>query len=183
MKKSLGAKIIVSATHVWAIGTYDSEDKPNMMTAAWGGVCCSQPPCVAVSLRKATYSYGNIVTRKAFTVNVPSADYLKQTDYVGIYSGKKWINFHFPNLPPSGAIPSMLHTSRNFLSSLNASCSTRLRSASTPSLSVKSWMLKLKNRCSEQTDSLTLKRLSLFSTALRIALITRSENILEKRIR
>jgi flavin reductase (DIM6/NTAB) family NADH-FMN oxidoreductase RutF len=88
MKKSLGAKIIVSATHVWVIGTYDSEGKPNMMTAAWGGVCCSQPPCVAVSLRKATYTYGSIVKRKAFTVNVPSADYVKQTDYVGIYSGK-----------------------------------------------------------------------------------------------
>ncbi len=100
MKRSLGAKIIVSATHVWVIGTYDSEDKPNMMTAAWGGVCCSQPPCVAVSLRKATYSYGNIVTRKAFTVNVPSADYLKQTDYVGIYSGKKVDKFSFSKLTP-----------------------------------------------------------------------------------
>jgi len=88
MKKSLGAKIIVAATHVWVIGTYDKEGKPNMMTAAWGGVCCSQPPCVAVSLRKATYTYGNITERKAFTVNVPSADYVKQTDYVGIYSGR-----------------------------------------------------------------------------------------------
>src|SRR4030042_3558357 len=88
MKKSLGAKIIVGATQVWVVGTFDSQGKPNVMTAAWGGVCCSQPPCVAVSLRKATYSYGNIVNRKAFTVNVPSADYLKQTDYVGIYSGR-----------------------------------------------------------------------------------------------
>jgi len=87
MKRSLGAKIIVSATHVWVIGTYDNEGKPNMMTAAWGGVCCSQPPCVAVSLRKATYTYGNLKERKAFTVNVPSADYVKQTDYIGIYSG------------------------------------------------------------------------------------------------
>ena len=61
MKKSLGAKISVRATHVWVVGTYDSGGKPNMMTAAWGGVCCSQPPCVAVSLRKATYTYGSIV--------------------------------------------------------------------------------------------------------------------------
>jgi len=100
MKKSLGARISVCATHVWVVGTYDNEDKPNIMTAAWGGVCCSQPPCVAVSLRKATYTYGNIEKRKAFTVNVPSADYVKQTDYVGIYSGRSTDKFSGAKLTP-----------------------------------------------------------------------------------
>ena len=100
MKKSLGAKIIVSATHVWVIGTYDNEGKPNMMTAAWGGVCCSQPPCVAVSLRKATYTYGNIKERKAFTVNVASADYVRETDYVGIYSGRSTDKYSDTKLTP-----------------------------------------------------------------------------------
>jgi flavin reductase (DIM6/NTAB) family NADH-FMN oxidoreductase RutF len=100
MKKSLGAKIIVCATHVWVVGTYDKEGKPNIMTAAWGGVCCSQPPCVAISLRKATYTYGSIVNRKAFTINIPSQDYLKQTDYVGIYSGKSTNKFSDAKLTP-----------------------------------------------------------------------------------
>jgi flavin reductase (DIM6/NTAB) family NADH-FMN oxidoreductase RutF len=100
MKKSLGAKISVGATHVWVVGTYDSGGKPNMMTAAWGGVCCSEPPCVAVSLRKATYTYGNIEKRKAFTVNVPSADYVKQTDYVGIYTGRSEDKFSIVKLTP-----------------------------------------------------------------------------------
>ena len=61
MKKSLGAKTILYPTPVLVVGTYDLNGKPNVMTAAWGGICCSVPPCVAVSLRKATYSYGNIV--------------------------------------------------------------------------------------------------------------------------
>ena len=100
MKKSLGAEIVVSATHVWVIGTYDSEGKPNMMTVAWGGACCSQPPCVAVSLRKATYTYGSIVKRKAFTVNIPSADHVKQTDYVGIYSGRSTDKLFAAKLTP-----------------------------------------------------------------------------------
>lgn len=93
MKRSLGASTLVGATPVWVIGTFDSEGRPNIMTAAWGGVCCSDPPCVGVSLRKATYSYGSIVERKAFTVNIPSADHVKETDYVGIASGRnadKW---------------------------------------------------------------------------------------------
>ncbi len=93
MKRSLGAKIAVGATTVWVIGTYDKEGRPNLMTAAWGGVCCSVPPCVGVSLRKATYTHGNIRGRNAFTVSIPSADYVKETDYVGIVSGRdtdKW---------------------------------------------------------------------------------------------
>ncbi len=88
MKKSLGAKTLIYPIPVWVIGTYDKERKPNVMTIAWGGICCSSPPCVAISLRKATYSYGNIVERKAFTINVPSEKYIKEADYFGTVSGR-----------------------------------------------------------------------------------------------
>lgn len=88
MKKSLGAKIIVGATPVWIVGTYDAENKPNIMAAAWVGVCCSEPPCIAVALRKATYTYGNIQKRKAFTINVPPVQFVKEADYFGIASGR-----------------------------------------------------------------------------------------------
>ncbi len=54
MKKSLGAKTIVYPSPVFLVGTYDDSGNPNLMAAAWGGICCSVPPCVAVSLRKAT---------------------------------------------------------------------------------------------------------------------------------
>ena len=88
MKRSLGPKTILYPTPVLVVGTYDIGGKPNVMTAAWGGICCSAPPCVAVSLRKATYSYHNIVHRKAFTISVPSEHYVKDADYFGIVSGK-----------------------------------------------------------------------------------------------
>lgn len=88
MKKSLGAKTLIYPLPVWVIGTYDTEGKPNTATIAWGGICCSQPPCVAISLRKATYTYGNIVERKAFTVNVPSEMYIKEANYFGTVSGR-----------------------------------------------------------------------------------------------
>jgi flavin reductase (DIM6/NTAB) family NADH-FMN oxidoreductase RutF len=58
------------------------------MTAAWAGICCSAPPCVGVSLRKATYTYGNIMDRKAFTINVPSETQVNKADYFGISSGR-----------------------------------------------------------------------------------------------
>ncbi len=100
MKKSLGAKTILYPTPVIIVGTYDDEGKPNAMTVAWGGICCSVPPCVAVSLRKATYSHGNIVKRQAFTVSVPSERHVKEADYFGIASGRNEDKFAVTRLTP-----------------------------------------------------------------------------------
>ena len=100
MKKSLGTNTIACPTPVFVIGTYDHAGKPNVMTAAWAGICCSSPPCIAVSLRKATYSYGNIVERKAFTVNIPSDTYIAEADYFGIVSGKNTDKFMATGLTP-----------------------------------------------------------------------------------
>ena len=88
MKESLGAKTWAVPTPVWVVGTYDGNGRPNFMTAAWGGVCCSSPPCIYVSLREATYSHGNIVSRGAYTVSVPGEEYLREVDYMGVASGR-----------------------------------------------------------------------------------------------
>lgn len=88
MKRSIGAKTLAMPTPVWLVGSYDEQGKANIMTAAWGGICCSQPPCLTVSLRKATYSYAAIVARQAYTVSIPSVDQVAQADYAGIVSGR-----------------------------------------------------------------------------------------------
>ena len=93
MKKSFGALTLVYPTPVWVIGTYDKENKPNAATVAWGGVCSSQPPAVAVSLRKSRYTYDNIMERQAFTVNVPSVSQVAIADYCGIASGRNGDKF------------------------------------------------------------------------------------------
>ena len=100
MKKSLGAKALLYPTPVFVIGTYDKAGKPNAMTAAWGGICCSQPPSVAVSLRKATYTYGNILERKAFTISIPSEKHVKQADYFGLTTGRHVDKFAATGLTP-----------------------------------------------------------------------------------
>ena len=88
MKKSLGPRTLLHPTPVLAIGTYALDGQPNVMTASWAGICCSMPPCVAVSLRKATYSYGNVVQRKAFTVSLPTEEHIQHADYFGLISGR-----------------------------------------------------------------------------------------------
>jgi flavin reductase (DIM6/NTAB) family NADH-FMN oxidoreductase RutF len=100
MKKSLGAKTLVYPTPVWLIGTYDAAGKPNIMTAAWGGICCSQPPCVTVSLRKATYTYDAIVQRKAYTISIPSEVQVREADYAGLASGRNADKFSTAKLAP-----------------------------------------------------------------------------------
>jgi len=93
MKCSLGAKTLIVPTPTWIVGSYDKQGKPNGMAAAWGGICCSDPPCVAVSLRKATYSYASLVERKAFTLSVPSQNQVKVADYFGLASGRNTDKF------------------------------------------------------------------------------------------
>lgn len=87
MKKSLGAKSIVYPTPVFIISTYDSQGRANAMNAAWGGIVCSQPPAVGVSVRKNRSTYGNIQARGAFTINIPSEEHLTAADYFGVVSG------------------------------------------------------------------------------------------------
>ena len=100
MKKSIGPRTIVYPTPVFVVGTYDKDDRPNVMTAAWAGICCSKPPCVAVSLRKATYTFGNLMDRKAFTVSIPSQNHIKEADYFGMVSGRNEDKFSATGLTP-----------------------------------------------------------------------------------
>lgn len=100
MKISLGANTFACPSPVWCIGTYDSDGRPNVMTAAWAGICCSRPPALTVSLRKATYSYRSIIDSGAFTVSVPSERFAKEADYFGIASGKNTDKFKAAGLTP-----------------------------------------------------------------------------------
>ena len=100
MKTSVGPKTILYPAPALVVGTYDREGKPNVMTAAWGGICCSSPPCVTVSLRKATYTYDNIREQKAYTLSIPSEKYVRETDYFGMVSGKDEDKFSLTGLTP-----------------------------------------------------------------------------------
>ena len=71
------------------------------MTISWGGICCSRPPCVTISLRKATYSYAGILERKAYTLSVPTEKYAAEADYFGIVSGRDTDKFSQTGLTPT----------------------------------------------------------------------------------
>ncbi len=100
MKKSLGPRTLLYPTPVLVVGSYDADGRPNVMTAAWGGIACSKPPCVCVSLRAATASHGNIAARQAFTISLPSREQAAQADYFGLVSGRNVDKFGVTGLTP-----------------------------------------------------------------------------------
>jgi flavin reductase (DIM6/NTAB) family NADH-FMN oxidoreductase RutF len=94
MKKSIGAKTIGYPLPAYLVGTYDQNNNPNIMTAAWSGICCSKPPCIYVSVTKARYTYNNLIHSRAFTINIPDKSHVKVVDYAGLYSGKDGNKFN-----------------------------------------------------------------------------------------
>ncbi|MHC4469777.1 MAG: flavin reductase family protein [Planctomycetota bacterium] len=88
MKKSIGAQTILYPHPVLIVGTYKEDGSANIAAVSWGGICCSRPPCVAVALRAATQTHGNIRRTKAFTVGIPSVDQWREADYSGTVSGR-----------------------------------------------------------------------------------------------
>lgn len=88
MKKDLGSKDMVFPTPVFIVGTYNAEGVPNAMNVAWGGICGSNPPSVAIAIRKSRCTYDNINEKMAFTVNIPSEKHVAESDYFGMASGK-----------------------------------------------------------------------------------------------
>lgn len=85
---SLGPQVFLSPMPMMLVGTYDAEGRPNIMAAAWGGLSCSQPPCLSVSVRRSAWTYRAIAERKAFTVSLPGRTLVREADFTGLVSGR-----------------------------------------------------------------------------------------------
>jgi len=88
MKTDIGAKLTVYPTPVYLVATYDRQGKANIMTVGWGGVCNSNPPCVCISVRPATHTFGALMERKAFTLNLATERFAEEAAYCGRVSGR-----------------------------------------------------------------------------------------------
>jgi flavin reductase (DIM6/NTAB) family NADH-FMN oxidoreductase RutF len=63
------------------------DDKPNFMAVAWGGIANGEPPMISVAIRHQRYTLKGIKQNMSFSVNIPSVDMVRETDYCGIISG------------------------------------------------------------------------------------------------
>lgn len=65
------------------------DSKPNFMVIASCGEANAEPPMISVAIRHHRYTLRGIRQNLAFSVNVPSCNLIKETDYCGIVSGSK----------------------------------------------------------------------------------------------
>jgi flavin reductase (DIM6/NTAB) family NADH-FMN oxidoreductase RutF len=65
------------------------DGQADFTTVAWTGVAASTPPSISIALQHHRHSLKGIRQNMSFSVNIPSIDLVKETDYCGIVSGSK----------------------------------------------------------------------------------------------
>ena len=89
MKKvQLGPQTLLYPMPAFLVGA-DVDGKPNFMTAAWSGIACSTPPMLTVALQHHRFTLKGMKEKGVFSINVPSAALVKETDYCGMVSGDR----------------------------------------------------------------------------------------------
>lgn len=71
----------------------DKEKNANIITVAWAGTVCTNPPMVSISVRPERHSYHMIEETGEFVINLVTDELVKACDYCGVVSGKdvnKW---------------------------------------------------------------------------------------------
>lgn len=87
-KIKIGNNVFVYPMPVTLVGT-QVEGKVNFMTVGWVSRVNANPPYIGIGINKVHYTARGILENGGFSVNFPSADMVKKTDYCGIVSGKK----------------------------------------------------------------------------------------------
>lgn len=65
------------------------DGKTDFTTVAWTGVAASVPPSITIALQHHRHSLKGVRQNMAFSVNIPSASLVKETDYCGLASGAR----------------------------------------------------------------------------------------------
>lgn len=68
--------------------------RPNIITIAWVGTVCSEPPMLSISVRPDRYSYQLIRETGEFAVNLTDRQTARATDLCGVISGNRHDKFH-----------------------------------------------------------------------------------------
>ena len=71
------------------VSVTDGEGNDNIITVAWAGTVCTNPPMVSISVRPSRFSYDMICKTKEFVLNLTTEELAYATDYCGVRSGRE----------------------------------------------------------------------------------------------
>jgi len=84
----MGTQTLIYPMPVLLVGA-NVNNRPNFMTVAWGGIANGEPPMISVAIRHTRYTLSGIKQNLTFSVNLPSADMVKEVDYCGLIHGSE----------------------------------------------------------------------------------------------
>ena len=80
------------------VSVRDKEGNDNIITVAWTGTVCTNPPMVSISVRPSRFSYEMLKKTGEFVINLTTEDLAYATDYCGVRSGRDVDKFKEMNL-------------------------------------------------------------------------------------
>lgn len=82
------------------VSVTDKEGKSNIITVAWAGTVCTNPPMVSISVRPSRFSYQILEETGEFVINLTNESLVKACDYCGVVSGRDVDKFAKTRLTP-----------------------------------------------------------------------------------
>lgn len=70
------------------VSVADKNHRPNIITVAWTGTTCTNPPMAYISVRKERFSHGILMETGEFVINLTTESLAYATDYCGVRSGR-----------------------------------------------------------------------------------------------
>lgn len=71
------------------VSCQDKKGNTNIITVAWAGTICTNPPMLSISVRPERHSYHMIEETGEFVVNLTTKDLVYACDYCGVTSGRE----------------------------------------------------------------------------------------------
>lgn len=99
------------------VSVADKQGNTNILTIAWAGTVCTNPPMVSISVRPSRFSHHMLMESREFVINLTTKELAYATDYCGVKSGRevdKWKKLHLtPLASQEVAVPSIAESPVN----------------------------------------------------------------------
>ena len=119
-KRQLKPGNMLNPVPVVMVSCGSTMEEYNILTVAWCGTVCSDPPMCYISVRPERHSYPIIKKNKEFVINLVPSSLTEISDWCGVRSGKKFNKFLETNLTPVKG--QKVHAPRIYESPVNLEC-------------------------------------------------------------
>ncbi|MBQ2450119.1 MAG: flavin reductase family protein [Lachnospiraceae bacterium] len=82
------------------VSVADKEGNSDIVTVAWAGTICTNPPMVSISVRPERFSHHMLMETGEFVINLTTKELAFATDYCGVKSGRDVDKWKEMNLTP-----------------------------------------------------------------------------------